>query len=54
MLSVLAEVCARIGHREHAGKLYELLRPHEARNAVYGDAQLTYGSTSRYLGLLGE
>ncbi len=30
------------------------MRPHEARNAVYGDAQLTYGSTSRYLGLLAE
>ncbi len=53
-LSVLAEACARIGHREYAPKLYELLRPHEARNVVYGDAQLTYGSTSRYLGLLAE
>ena len=53
-LSVLAEVCARIEHREYAARLYELLRPHEARNVVYGEAQLTYGSTSRYLGLLAE
>jgi DNA-binding winged helix-turn-helix (wHTH) protein/tetratricopeptide (TPR) repeat protein len=53
-MTILAEVCARVGHRGHAEKLYELLRPHEARNPVMGDAQLTHGSTSRYLGLLAD
>ncbi|MBW3653349.1 MAG: hypothetical protein KY433_07090, partial [Actinobacteria bacterium] len=50
-LSLLAELCALLGDRPRARRLYELLVPYEGRNVVsMGAAYL--GPVARYLGLL--
>jgi DNA-binding CsgD family transcriptional regulator/tetratricopeptide (TPR) repeat protein len=48
---LLAEVCARLGDREHADGLYELLTPFAGRCAVGGPADCI-GAVARSLGLL--
>jgi hypothetical protein len=50
-MSLLAELCALLGDRKRARRLYELLVPYEGRNVVsMGAAYL--GPVARYLGLL--
>jgi DNA-binding SARP family transcriptional activator len=49
--SLLAEVCAAVGAREHAAALYEALLPYADFN-VYSHIESTRGSASRPLGLL--
>ena len=50
-MSLLAELCALLGDRPRARRLYELLIPYEGRNVVsMGAAYL--GPVARYLGLL--
>ncbi|HUR86977.1 MAG TPA: AAA family ATPase [Solirubrobacteraceae bacterium] len=50
-MALLAELCAVLGERERARRLYELLVPYEGRNVVsMGSAYL--GPVARYLGLL--
>ncbi len=50
-MALLAELCAVLGERERARRLYELLAPYEGRNVVsMGAAYL--GPVARYLGLL--
>ena len=50
-ISLLAELCALLGDRPRARRLYELLAPYEWRNVVsMGTAYL--GPVARYLGLL--
>ena len=50
-MALLAELCALLGDRSRAARLYELLAPYEGRNVVSEGA--TYlGPVARYLGLL--
>jgi len=51
-LALLAEVCGFVGDVPRARILYELLRPHEARNVVIATGVVCYGSVAYYLGLL--
>ena len=51
-ITLLAEVCARLGRRDHAGELYEALAPYAGRNVVVGRASTCNGSASRQLGAL--
>jgi tetratricopeptide (TPR) repeat protein len=50
-MSVLADVCARLGDAEHAQVLYRILIPHRDRNILFGMATC-WGSLERMLGLL--
>ncbi len=49
--ALLAELCALLGDRTRAGRLYELLVPYEGRNVVSMGA-VYVGPVARYLGLL--
>jgi tetratricopeptide (TPR) repeat protein len=49
--SLLAEVCASLGAREHAAPLHEALLPYADYN-VYSHVEAARGSASRHLGLL--
>jgi len=49
--TLLAELCALLGDRTRAGRLYELLVPYEGRNVVSMGA-VYVGPVARYLGLL--
>lgn len=51
-LALLAEACAIVGDRQHAGALLGLLEPHEMRPVVAGHATVCLGSVAQYLGRL--
>ena len=51
-ITLLSEVCARLGERRFAGQLYALLEPYAGRNVVVGRAATCNGSASRQLGML--
>lgn len=50
-LATLAELCAELGDRERAVKLYELLLPYSGFNIVFSHLGF-FGPASRYLGVL--
>ena len=50
-LAYLAEVCAALGSSEHAGSIYEKLRPFARRNLLHNSTE-NGGCVSYYLGLL--
>jgi len=51
-LCYLAEVCDYLQDRERAAVLYELLRPYAGLAVVVGNATVSLGATSRFLGQL--
>ncbi len=51
-MTLLAEVCGRLGDAARAPELYELLAPYAGRNVVVGRAATCNGSASRLLGML--
>ena len=51
-VTLLAEVCARLGDVPRARQLYEPLLPYAGRNVVVGRATACNGSASRLLGML--
>jgi hypothetical protein len=51
-MTLLAEVCGRLGDSARAAELYELLAPYAGRNVVVGRAATCNGSASRLLGML--
>ena len=51
-MTLLAEVCGRLGDAARAPELYELLAPYAGRNVVVGRAATCNGSASRLLGTL--
>ena len=51
-ITLLAEVCGRLGDAERAGELYAALTPYAGRNVVVGRASTCNGSASRLLGVL--
>ena len=51
-VTLLAEVCARLGDVPRARELYEPLLPYAGRNVVVGRATACNGSASRLLGML--
>jgi tetratricopeptide (TPR) repeat protein len=51
-MTLLAEVCGRLGDAARAPALYELLAPYAGRNVVVGRAATCNGSASRPLGML--
>jgi tetratricopeptide (TPR) repeat protein/transcriptional regulator with XRE-family HTH domain len=51
-LAYLSEVCAFLGDRGRAARLYELLLPYDGRTVVVGGATACYGAVSRFLGTL--
>ena len=51
-ISLLAEVCGRLGDAARAAELYEALAPYAGRNVVVGRASTCNGSASRHLGML--
>ncbi|TMB70379.1 MAG: hypothetical protein E6J43_02095 [Chloroflexi bacterium] len=51
-ISLLSEVCAFLGDAPRAAELYRLPRPHAGRCVVIANAVASYGSASRFLGLL--
>ncbi len=51
-VSLLAEVCARVGDAARAAELYDALAPYAGRNVVVGRAATCNGSASRPLGML--
>lgn len=51
-LTILAELCARLGASDRAAVLYERLRSFEGRNATIGAPAACVGAASRYLGML--
>ena len=51
-MTLLAEVCARLGDVARAEELYEPLLPYAGRNVVVGRATTCNGSASRLLGML--
>ena len=52
-MTLLAEVCGRLGDVARADELYELLAPYAGRNVVVGRAAACNGSASRLLGVAG-
>ncbi len=48
-MSFLADASERLGSADHAGTLYDLLRPHAGRNASNAD-EISLGDVSRSLG----
>jgi hypothetical protein len=48
----LSEVCAYLGDRERAARLYALLLPYDGRTVVVGGAVACYGAVARFLGML--
>jgi DNA-binding SARP family transcriptional activator len=51
-VTLLAEVCGRLGDGGRAGELYSLLKSYAGRNVVVGRAATCFGSASRHLGIL--
>ena len=51
-MTLLAEVCGRLGDAARADELYELLAPYAGRNVIVGRAAACNGSASRLLGAL--
>jgi DNA-binding SARP family transcriptional activator len=51
-VTLLAEVCGRLGDVERARELYPVLAPYAGRNVVVGRAATCNGSASRLLGIL--
>ena len=51
-MTLLAEVCGRLGDAAHAAELYEPLLPYAGRNVIVGRAATCNGSASRPLGIL--
>ena len=51
-VTLLAEVCGRVGDAGRAAELYAALAPYAGRNVVVGRAATCNGSTSRHLGIL--
>jgi DNA-binding SARP family transcriptional activator len=51
-VTLLAEGAARVGDRERAGRLYQLLSPYRNGNVVIGLATVCLGAAARFLGLL--
>jgi DNA-binding SARP family transcriptional activator len=51
-MTLLAEVCGRLGDADRAGELYTLLAPFAGRNVIVGRASTCNGSVSRHLGIL--
>jgi DNA-binding SARP family transcriptional activator/tetratricopeptide (TPR) repeat protein len=51
-VTLLAEVCGRLGDADGAGELYGLLKSYAGRNVVVGRAATCNGSASRLLGIL--
>ena len=51
-ITLLAEVCARLGDADRAGELYAALAPYAGRNVLVGRGATCNGSASRHLGAL--
>jgi DNA-binding SARP family transcriptional activator len=51
-MTLLAEVCGRLGDAARAAELYEPLVPYAGRNVIVGRAATCNGSASRHLGIL--
>ena len=51
-MTLLAEVCGRLGDAARAAELYEPLLPYAGRNVIVGRAATCNGSASRPLGIL--
>jgi DNA-binding SARP family transcriptional activator len=51
-ITLLAEVCGRLGDAARAAELYEPLLPYARRNVIVGRASTCNGSASRPLGIL--
>jgi transcriptional regulator with XRE-family HTH domain/tetratricopeptide (TPR) repeat protein len=51
-LAYLSDVCAYLGDRERAARLYALLLPYDGRTVVVGGATACYGAVARFLGML--
>jgi tetratricopeptide (TPR) repeat protein len=51
-MTLLAEVCGRLGDAARAAELYERLSPYAGRNVIVGRATTCNGSASRPLGML--
>ena len=51
-MTLLAEVCGRLGDAARAAELYEPLTPYAGRNVIVGRATTCNGSASRHLGML--
>jgi hypothetical protein len=52
-IALLAEVCAFLGDKPHAVRLYDLLLPYATHNVVIGgDAVGCHGAVTRLLGIL--
>jgi tetratricopeptide (TPR) repeat protein len=51
-MTLLAEVCGRLGDAARAAELYEPLLPYAGRNVIVGRATTCNGSASRPLGML--
>jgi DNA-binding SARP family transcriptional activator len=51
-MTLLAEVCGRLGDTARAAELYEPLLPYAGRNVIVGRATTCNGSASRPLGIL--
>jgi len=49
---LLAEVCAQLGDRHRAARLYQILLPASSNYVVIGFASAFWGSIARFLGLL--
>jgi predicted ATPase/DNA-binding XRE family transcriptional regulator len=51
-VAYLSDVCAYLGDRERAARLYALLLPYDGRTVVVGGATACYGAVARFLGML--
>ena len=51
-IALLAQVCAFLGDRARAPRLYQMLLPFERLHIVIGSAAVYYGPMARHLGLL--
>src|SRR5690242_13772759 len=51
-VTLLAEVCGRLGDGERAAELYAMLKSYAGRNVVVGRAATSFGSASRLLSIL--
>jgi class 3 adenylate cyclase len=49
---MLGQVAVRVGDRDHAARIYDLLLPYEDRNVVVGNAWACEGSAASFLGEL--
>lgn len=51
-VALMAEVVSKLGEKQTASELIDLLEPFAALSAVYGRGTLYYGSVSHFLGML--